>query len=601
MAANYPRDIAAASGSPIALLLHPEAESPEQQSFAKLLDCLGVPWQSVTIGDLQNAPDSGVPYCVISPANPLTAFFEETTNSTSELPRWMKHAASVYVYGFGEDSTSERLLRRLTGNNRARVRRSDAREVSIEVSNELREMCGPMCGLRFEGHAEDDLTLFDIPEHSAGIESVLTTDQGQLLVMVKRDGARLFLSATPKVVDVSAPRTQYLDVRERFADTLPIVLYARDAFGVGSTPEISAALIVDDPPLKPRYGFLKYQRIVGLMDKHNFATTIAFIPWNWKRTERETVQLFHNRPDRLSLCVHGCDHTGKEFAERSDAVLNKRVKVANERMELFRRRTRLQHHQVMLFPQGAFSASAALALKVNGFAAVVNTEVTPVHRDENKTTVGDLLGMAIMKYASLPMFTRRYLAHGVENFAFDGLLGKPCFIAAHHDDFAADGRILLQVIDQLNALNWNLRWRALGDGVRRSFSVRKQKDGHRCIEMYGTNLIYTNSPPSANGTAFLKEESDFDRIKSVVVNGEPIDHLYQRGYLRFEATVAANQSAQVQITYNGGEDLPARDDGVKYRAKALVRRYLSEFRDNYLSQNIHLLQRAVRIKEALRL
>jgi hypothetical protein len=43
------------------------------------------------------------------------------------------------------------------------------------------------------------------------------------------------------------------------------------------------------------------------------------------------------------------------------------------------------------------------------------------------------------------------------------------------------------------------------------------------------------------------------------------------------------------------------EEGVKYRAKAVLRRYLSEFRDNYLSQNELLQQGAVRIKSALRL
>jgi len=47
--------------------------------------------------------------------------------------------------------------------------------------------------------------------------------------------------------------------------------------------------------------------------------------------------------------------------------------------------------------------------------------------------------------------------------------------------------------------------------------------------------------------------------------------------------------------------LPDCEDGLNYRAKALLRRYLSEFRDNYLSRNAHLQEGAMRIKEALRL
>jgi predicted deacetylase len=390
-------------------------------------------------------------------------------------------------------------------------------------------------------------------------------------------------------------------VRENVGNTVPIVMYAKFAFGVGTASEIGACLIVDDPPLKPRYGFLRYQEAVRLMDAHNFATTVAFIPWNWRRTDSRTVQLFHERLDRLSLCIHGCDHTSKEFAERSTAVLNKRINVACQRMRRFGRRTQLRHDDVMLFPQGAFSTNAARALKLNGFVAAANTEVVPAHREESKTTVGDLFGLATMKYASFPMFTRRYLAHGVENFAFDGLLGKSCFIAAHHDDFEGDARILLQVIAKLNSLNWKLRWRSLGDAISRSFSTRRRSDGVKCVEMYGARLIYKNWQGSPHSTAFLKEESDFQCVKAVTVNGLPVDHSLHGGYLHFEAIVPPNESAELRIVYSGGENLPVSEDGINYRAKAVLRRYLSEFRDNYLSRNAHLRHGALRIREALRL
>jgi hypothetical protein len=81
--------------------------------------------------------------------------------------------------------------------------------------------------------------------------------------------------------------------------------------------------------------------------------------------------------------------------------------------------------------------------------------------------------------------------------------------------------------------------------------------------------------------------------------------VYNSGYLQFEVNVPPQESADVRIVYSGGysggQNLSSAQDGVKYRAKALLRRYLSEFRDNYLSRNAHLQQSAVKIKEALRL
>jgi hypothetical protein len=530
----------------------------------------------------------------------LAALWEEHA-STGELPNWMTEAESIYVYGFAEDSASRQLLRSLTGDAGANIRTMHGTHAPIAVSDDFPEMSGAMSGMCFPVRIPEKQTAFDLRLRGDSFRSIVSSNQGQLLVDVEFRGARLFLSSSANVVDVSASCAKYFDVRENFCDTVPVVMYAKWAFGTGGTAETNASLIVDDPLLKPRYGFLKYRNALRMMDEHNFATTIAFIPWNWRRTDSHTVQLFHDRPEKLSLCVHGCDHTAKEFADRSIAVLNKRIQVANQRMQLFGQRTELQHDRVMLFPQGAFSASAARALKLNGFIAAANTEVVPVHEDENKTKVGDLLGVAIMKYASFPMFTRRYIAHGVENFAFDGLLGKPCLIAAHHDDFAGDARILLEVIGRLNSLNWNLRWRPLGETISRTFRIRIDRQCDTSVEMYGTNLIYRNSLGSPNGTTFLKEESDFDCVKEVTVNGQRIDYLRQNGHLKFQVAVPPDQSAELRIIYSGGPRFPVSQDGVKYRAKAVLRRYLSEFRDNYLSRNELLQQGAVRIKEALRL
>jgi hypothetical protein len=606
MAAHYLGDDAAASGCPKALLLRGDAFLPEDAKLGELLSVLGVSWQAIHVGEVSKLSERGSTgraerFCVLASARTVADLIEGAPNPDDALPAWMIKAESVYVYGFKEDTAPQRLLRYLTGDPGAKVRRVRGRQVFVSVTSSLPAICGPMSGLQFDARIPETQPVFDLNMRRESLQSILSSNHGHLFVSIKRQGAQIFLSSSVGIVDVSLPCTKYFDVRQNVCNTVPIIMYVKWAFGVGESSEIGASLIVDDPLLKPRYGFLKYQEALCLMDEHNFATTVAFIPWNWRRTDARTVELFHHRPDRLSLCIHGCDHTAQEFAERSTAVLNKRINVANHRMRLFGKRTQLRPDGVMLFPQGAFSESAARALKLNGFVAAANTEVVPVHKEENKTTVGDLFGRAIMKYASFPMFTRRYIAHGVENFAFDGLLGKPCFIAAHHDDFAGDARILLHVIAKLNSLNWKLRWRSLGDSISRCFSLRNGADSLKCVEMYGANLVYENSQGSPDGTMFRKEESDCPSVKAVTVNGRPVDYLHDGGYLRFEATIPPNKSAEVRILYSAESIAASSEEGINYRAKAVLRRYLSEFRDNYLSRHASLHRGALRIKEALRL
>ena len=606
MAAHYVGGDAATSGRPKALLLRGDAVLPEEEKLAELLTVLGVSWQAIHIGEIagrcaEGSANSSESFCVMTSATSVAPLVEGALNGDDALPEWMIKAESVYVYGFTAEPASQRLLRFFTGDPTAKVRYIRGKQVFVSVNRDFPAICGPMSGIQFESRSPEKQPVFDLNVQRESLQSILNSNHGHLFVSAKCRGARLFLNSSADVIDVTAACRKYFDVRESACNTVPIIMYARWAFGVGETSEIGACLIVDDPLLKPRYGFLRYQEALGLMDEHNFATTVAFIPWNWRRTDARTVKLFHQRPDRLSVCIHGCDHTAKEFAERSTAILNKRINVANQRMRHFGKRTHLRPDAVMLFPQGAFSESAARALKLNGFVAAANTEVAPVHKDENKTTVGDLFGQAIMKYARFPMFTRRYLAHGVENFAFDGLLGKPCLIAAHHDDFAGDGRILLHVIGKLNSLNWRLRWRSLGNVLSRCCSIRNGSDSSRFVEMYGSSLVYKNSQGSREGTIFKKEEEDWQHVQGVTVNGLSVEYMHNGGYLRFEAMIPPNEIAELRIHYSAGPALASDEEDIKYRAKAVLRRYLSEFRDNYLSRHAYLHQGALRIKEALRL
>jgi hypothetical protein len=604
MVANHLRDVTA-SHMPKAFLLQGKTVSQEDDKLSRFLEVLGVDWQAISIDALVDHPGDNEltrceeRLCVLGAARVVSDLLDGTTHSSEELPSWMTKAESIYVYGFLEDNASQTLLRTITDDPNSKIRNFYAERTCVSISADDPEVCGPMSGLQFYVASPGTQSAFDFPVDSPSLHSLVSSDQGALFVAVHSRGAHFFLNSSPSVVDVLAPCASYFDVKEHFFETVPILMWLRWACRLHAPMEISACLIVDDPPLKPRYGFLNYRELLAAMHEHNFATTVAFIPWNWNRTDSRTVELFREHPDKLSLCVHGCDHTASEFAEQSTPVLNKRIKVASHRMQRFTQRTLLPFDATMVFPQGAFSSSAVRALKINGFTGAVNTPVSPLHKAENKTTLGDLLRLAIMKYADFPLFTRRYAFHGVENFAFDGLLGKPCLIASHHGDFANDSRVLLELIARLNSLRWKLRWRPLGEVIRQACIQRRNRGGDTQVEMYGSVLDYQNSRDSAERATFVKLESDADKVNLVTVNGEPVDYVHKNGYLRFEATVPPNDRVEVRIVYSDDMNLASSAGSWKYQATAIARRYLSEFRDNYLSRNAHLQQRALKVKQAL--
>ena len=86
-----------------------------------------------------------------------------------------------------------------------------------------------------------------------------------------------------------------------------------DSEAAWHTPGLYANLTIDDPWLTEPYGHLIYKGLLNEMEKADFHTTIAFIPWNYDRSEDEVAALFREHPDRFSVCIHGNNHDHREF------------------------------------------------------------------------------------------------------------------------------------------------------------------------------------------------------------------------------------------------------------------------------------------------
>lgn len=588
-----------------ALLLCPEKLAPADRHLAEILDFLGIPWQVLTADEIAGVapPNNGTGhFCILSSASYLTEVLGDSKHSCDWLPQCMKGASSVFLYGFQDTAPCKQLLRSLTGDAYAEIRHLNLPQAVASIKDDISEICGPMSGLRVRVEPAEGDSVFAISHEAEGFQSIIRLDAGELFLSLTNAGVRFYLSGSCKITDIRSHHANYFDVKKHFCAAVPVVMYLKWAFrGVcWNGFETSGCLVIDDPLLKPRYGFLRYHKVLESMDQHNFTTTIAFIPWNWRRTNPRTVGMFRNRPSRFSLCIHGSDHLGSEFATRSTAQLNRSLKTALQRMDFLLQRTSLQYVRVMVFPRGAFSPEAGPALKLNGFVAAVNTEVAPEGPVENKTTIADLWSLAIMKYGAFPIFTRRYLTHGIENFAFDGLLGKPCLMVGHHDAFKNDGRELIEFIDKLNSLKWNLRWRPLGDLVRHSFAVRNESDGTNLIKMFANNLAIENQAAESRQFTFLKEENDPDCVKAVLVNQCSIDFSCDGRFLCWNATLAPGGTAEARVVYFEGPELVASAESIGYNIKTRARRYLSEFRDNCLYQSNFLAESAARIGRFLK-
>ena len=239
-------------------------------------------------------------------------------------------------------------------------------------------------------------------------------------------------------------------------------------------------------------------------------------------------------------------------------------------------------------------------LKCNNFIAAVNTEVNPFGDSMPRTEVRELWDLAITKYSGFPIFTRRYISHGLENFAFDAFLGKPCFLVAHHDVFKDNARELTIFVQSLNALHGGVYWRSLDDAIKRSYLTRENADGTIDVRMFANEMVLENRSASSGKTVVTKREIDADAIKSVHCGQQEVEWSCTGGWLRFPVEIRPGQSAKIKVEYLDPFGESASSEGLKYRIKVFARRHLSEVRDDYVCRNDLLNHCAGRVMRLLK-
>ena len=221
--------------------------------------------------------------------------------------------------------------------------------------------------------------------------------------------------------------------------------------------ESLACLIIDDPLLKPKYGCLDYRKLLKEMKDHDFFTEIAFIPYNYKRSDTEIVRLFAENPDRLGICVHGCNHTFNEFGVDDDRLLERLAHTALWRMEEHKNRTGLPYDLVMVFPQGRFSSTAMKVLREAGYLAAFNSSITATDRQELPES--EYKRPATKVYHDFPLFLRRYPKDQAD-FVRDIQLGRPIIVVEHHTAFKNGYQNITELVDWINTLG-KIRWTSL--------------------------------------------------------------------------------------------------------------------------------------------
>lgn len=571
-----------------ALLLIEGEPSRQDRCVAKMIQFFGVPAQKVlaaefcfpnlAINSISKKPS------LLCSADVFLRVLEGRKQAREYRACKTQVIHSVFIYP-GDNADSLAKLLRICADGTATIRSPDPGAAEFVVSDQLNQFCGAMAGIRVIANkinTKDNVTWTTAKRN---VVNIISLGDSAVFSKIEYKGVPIFFSASREIIDLDAElKSQNFNVRDHFLSAAPLVLYIKWAFAqtCWKPAETAACLMIDDPVLRPRHGFVNFQQLLSLMKRHNFSTNVAFIPWNWRRSAPEVARLFRENPKWYSLSIHGCDHTRAEFGGSDRHHLYSKTQKALDRMKCHESTTGIHHDRVMVFPQGIFSETAMSVLKCTDLLAAVNNDIISADPHPRAIALSELWDVAVTRY-SFPLFTRRYPWEGIENVAFDALLGKPAIIVIHHD-YCSDGcERLVNFIERLNALNCSLNWRSLGEAVRCSRRQRPVSPKDIEVQMYGTQLRVKNHSDRLTRFWITKQECEPSAIREVCDGSGPMTWKSANGHINFEVELSPDESTIIRISFHGLAEDARNGDSLPYRVKVMLRRYLCEVRDNYVT------------------
>jgi hypothetical protein len=572
--------------SPDLTILCAEEPSASDANIENLGQFMGIHARTLPITDTSRVlPSVERSSCTICSANTVSHLWQTPGGGQRAWGRILDHTRLLFIYGFDRSGPGPRIAAQVTASQIRDVLPLVRTDHRYGVSFSQPEITGVFSGLSFgQAQRESDFTFVNDGTQTQR-STLITIDGLPFFISFQRGRSTIFLLACREVLDLAQKMSRTVSVNDTFSRLLPVAMFLRFAVGKKGwhSERALANFIIDDPLLTPSYGFLNYRDLAAKLNEANCAASIAFIPWNHKRTDAAVARLFREHREQLSLCVHGCDHTRAEFADTDYALLNAKVRLASQRMQLHEKLTGIPCSEVMVFPQGQFSIESLKVLQANNYLASVNSGPLPANRDQrDQLTVEDFLHPAITKYAGVPLFLRRY-PERIEQCAFDLFWGKPLLFVEHHSYFRDNCAKFISFIARLNSLSGDLQWCSLSEAVSKAHRERDISADETLFRMYASTQLVENHRPAERTFLLLKSyPANEVEVDQVLVNGHASTFTIRRNCVELVVRVPAKSSVTVKVVHNNHFPSGACRRTFAEKSHIWTRRMLSEIRDNIL-------------------
>ena len=381
-----------------------------------------------------------------------------------------------------------------------------------------------------------------------------------------------------------------LGLGEVLSRVAPFLMFVRFAAGDNGwhSPGHYANLTVDDAWLTEPYGYLNYETLWTEMEKHDFHTTIAFIPWNFDRSDSRLVSFIRSHSDRFSFAVHGNNHDHQEFGTYGRKPFAEQVanlQQALARMNTFQDLTGLRFDSVMTFPYEVVPPLQTVRkLKEYGFAAGTNDGTVPLGSAQPSDSLFFLRPIT-SDFATFAL-VQRYPAEQRDLksvIAIHAFLDAPLLFYCHQDFFTSSIGAFNPIADTVNQLQPDTRWGGLGDVAQHLYLVKRQDDTRYEVLDFSTDFVLDNKSHRDVTFHVEKAEDGLTPIQGVTVNGEPASFQLSAGYLRMWVLVPGGRSTRVVVRYQNNLELTTIDVSKKNLRFAILR-HASDIRDITMSK-----------------
>jgi len=547
-------------------------------------------------GRIENYLDQAVPdreSCLVISPRAVKRLTGGAPLAASTAAFLLTKFARTIVHGLRPRVYDSALVAALSGGRLQSIGTLSGSHSSYEIANDSRDICGPFAGVSFGPANPFNDGILAGERSGSAVKALISIEGRPFLASIAENGAEVLFIAGEDTADVGA-QVGEAPLDAYFSRFVPQAMALRHAAAdeCWRPARPFATVTIDDPLLRETYGFIHFETLLELAKWHNFHAAIAFIPHNFRRDSPRIVRMFRENPERLSICFHGNDHTGAEFASRDPAQLNALLRIAEDRMRLHQNLTGIPCDRVMVFPQGRFSIEAMKALQAHNFRAAANTTEHPAGGPD-RLTIGELAQPAVLRYGNFPLFLRRALDKtGSQDIAFNVFFGKPVLIVEHHDDFRHP-ETLAEIADRINRVAPDVRWSNLASAVGNAVLTRQTAEGEYQVRAYASAVRISNDSNVIRQYAIeWNGACDMETMESVLAGRRPCADFETDGdVLRLPAKLEPGASQEFSVIHSDGQPSVA-SLGLKWNARAFVRRRLSEFRDNYLSKNDRLLEAA---------